>query len=107
MPSHFALFKSFFASIILNNSTSSYLHLCLLFYDSFSFLVFYTFSIALSSLMLFRTLELWKCSQPLTTNKNTFKWLPYFFHSWMSHLLHFIFYLLTIFYTKRNLKIND
>ncbi len=94
MPSCFALHNSFFVFILFNNFSSSYLHLCSLLYTSFSFVILYSFSITLFALMLMRTLELWKCSQLPTTNKNHFQWLPLFF---LSLNFHSSFYLLIIF----------
>ncbi len=73
-------FQCFFFVFPLNNFTSSScLHLCSLFYISFSFAILCNFSIALSKVMLVWTLEFQICSQLPTTKENNFRQLPCLF----------------------------
>jgi hypothetical protein len=70
MPSHFTLFNSSSTSIFFNNSTSSScLYLCSLFCASFSFVILYSFSIAIFAFMFMWSSELWKSSQLPTINE--------------------------------------
>jgi hypothetical protein len=65
--------------------------MCLLFYASFSLVIHYSFSIALSALILLWTPKLRKHAQLLATNINYFQQLPYFFSSLNISLIAFIF----------------
>lgn len=76
IPAHFTLFNYSFTSSFFNTSTSSsFLHLCSLFYDSLSLATFCNFSIALSTFMLMWTPKLWKHTQLLITNEINIRWL--------------------------------
>ncbi len=73
-PSLSCLFNSSFTFVLLNNSTSSScIHLCSLLCASFSFAIRYSFSIALSTLILMWTPKLKKCAQIPETNTNCFQ----------------------------------
>jgi hypothetical protein len=77
MPSLFVFLNCYYTFIIFSNYASfSCLHLSSLLYASFSFAIFCSFSIALSTLMLPCILELRKRAKLLTTNANYFQWLP-------------------------------
>jgi hypothetical protein len=82
MPSLSALLNSSSTFVFFNNLASfSYLHLCSLLCASFSLANLYSFSMALSALMLLWTAKLWKDAQLPTTNANYFQQLPCFFSS--------------------------
>jgi hypothetical protein len=92
MPSLSTLFDSFYTSVFFNNSTSSsYLYVCSLFCNSFSFVVLYSFSMAFFAFMLLWTPKFQKHAQLPATKINCFGQLPFFFiHELLTHHIHFL-----------------
>ncbi len=74
-----SFFNSFSTFVIFNNSaSSSYLRLCSLLCASFSLVIHYSFSIALSTLILLWTPKIWK--HTTSNNKRKLLWIitPFF-----------------------------
>ncbi len=92
MPSLYALLNSSFTFVLPNNSaSSSCLHMCSLLCASFSLVILYNFSMAVSALILVWTPKLWNAHNFQQT-QITFDGYPIFFHPWTSCSSHSFFY---------------